>query len=338
MAGAGLSDLAVAVSEAGGLGSIPCAMLTPEGMRKEIGSFRERTQGPLNVNFFCHPEPAPNPAAEQAWRKRLSVYYVELGLDSNATSAAPPRKPFDMAACEVVEELGPEVASFHFGLPSAELLDGGKRTRAKVLSTATTVEEAKWLEGQGCDAIIAQGLEAGGHRGTFLGSEVWAQVGTFALVPQIADAVQVPVIAAGGIGDARGLVAALALGASAVLMGTAYLFCPESTISPLYRQSLANVPDNGTGLTNVFSGRPARGIVNRIVREVGPISDLAPDFPSAAEAIAPLRAASEARGSDDLMQMWAGQAAPLGRPQRAADFTKRVAREALDLMLVPNLD
>ena len=181
-----------------------------------------------------------------------------------------------------------------------------------VLSSATTTAEARWLEDHGVDAVIAQGYEAGGHRGMFLSENLAAQVGTFALVPQIADAVKVPVIATGAITDARGIVAAFALGAAGVQIGTAYLFCPESKMSAPHRAALKEARDDGTAVTNLMTGRPARGIVNRVMREIGPVSDLAPEFPLAAGALAPLRAKAEAQGSGDFTPMWAGQAAALG--------------------------
>jgi nitronate monooxygenase len=232
--------------------------------------------------------------------------------------------------CDLVMESHPKVVSFHFGLPNKNLLARVRTAGAKIISSATSVDEARWLEDQGCDAIIAQGYEAGGHRGIFLTNDVSTQVGTLALVPQVVDAVKVPVIAAGGIADARGIVAAFALGASAVQIGTAYLLCPEAKISAVHRQALRNAKDNQTVLTNVFTGRPARGIANRLVREVGPMSDVAPDFPLAAAALAPLRAKSEMAGSADFTPLWSGQAARLTRELPAAELTKRLAAEALE--------
>jgi nitronate monooxygenase len=321
--------MAAAVSEAGGLGSLPCATLTPDRVRAELAAIRRRTAKPVNVNFFCHRPPRRDPEREARWRKRLDSYYVELGIDPNAAVPSAGRAPFDEAMCDVVVEVTPAVVSFHFGLPESALLVRVKSTGAKVLSSATTVDEARWLEDSGCDAIIAQGFEAGGHRGVFLGDDVATQVGTFALVPQVVDAVKVPVIAAGGIADARGIVAAFALGASAVQLGTAYLFCPEATIGQAHRDALRAAKDDATVLTNVFSGRPARGLLNRLVREVGPLSALAPDFPLAAGAVAPLRARSEAAGSADFAQLWSGQAARLGRELPAGELTRRLASEAL---------
>ena len=231
MAGSVGSEMVIAVSEAGGLGSLPCAMLNPEQMRNELGVIRQRTSRPINLNFFCHQPPQNDPARENAWKQRLESYYIELGLDPQAPVPAAARAPFDSAMCDLVEEFRPEVVSFHFGLPERALLERVRATGAKIISSATTVDEARWLEDQGCDAIIAQGYEAGGHRGVFLTDDISTQAGTMALVPQVVDAVKVPVIAAGGIADARGIVAAFALGASAVQIGTAYLFCPEAKVS-----------------------------------------------------------------------------------------------------------
>jgi nitronate monooxygenase len=329
MAGANGSEMAAAVSQAGGLGSLPCAMLTHDRVRAELQAIRRATSRPVNVNFFCHRSPRSDAARDERWRKRLESYYAELGVDANVAVPSQSRAPFDEAMCEIVEELTPEVVSFHFGLPDSALVQRVKSTGAKVLSSATTVDEARWLEDRGCDAIIAQGFEAGGHRGVFLIDDVATQVGTFALVPQVVDAVRVPVIAAGGIADGRGIAAAFVLGASAVQIGTAYLFCPEAKISAAHRDALRTAKDDGTVLTNVFTGRPARSFVNRLVREVGPLSSLAPDFPLAAGAIAPLRSRSEAAGSGDFVALWSGQAARLCRELPAGELTKRLASDSL---------
>ena len=329
MAGAALSDMVVAVSEAGGLGSLACALLSVENVRKELEIIRRRTSRPINANFFCHQPPREDLAREKNWRQRLNAYYVELAAEINTSIPSPPRAPFDEKMCDLVAEFHPEAVSFHFGLPDKDLLHRVRKTGAKILSSATTVSEARWLEDQGCDAIIAQGFEAGGHRGMFLTEDIPTQVGTMALVPQVVDAVKVPVITAGGIADARGILAAFALGAAAVQIGTAYLHCPEAQISPLYRQALKDAKDNETAITNVFTGRPARAIVNRFMREVGPMSDVAPKFPLAAATVAPLRAKSETAGSVDFTPLWSGQSARLGRELPAADLTKQLAAEAL---------
>jgi nitronate monooxygenase len=330
MAGPGTADLAIAVAEAGGLGSLACALATPEQIRRDLGIIRQRTSRPVNLNFFVHKPPAANAARDARWKARLSGYYAEHGLDLAAPAPVAGRAPFDETTCAIVEEFRPEVVSFHFGLPDAGLLARVKAAGAKVLSSATTVAEAKWLAAHGCDAVIAQGCEAGGHRGLFLTDDtnnISSQAGTMALVPQIVDAVTCPVIAAGGITDARGIVAALALGASAVQVGTAYLFCPEANVSALHRAALANATDDGTALTNVFTGRPARGLINRVMREIGPMAADAPAFPTAGGVLAPLKAAAEAQGKGDFTSMWSGQAAALGRALPAGALTEALMRE-----------
>lgn len=332
MAGAASAEMAIAVAEAGGLGALACAMRSPEQVRQQVAVFRRDARRPINLNFFCHPSPEADPEREKAWKQRLEPYYRELGLDPEVPLPKAERKPFDATMAELVTECRPEVVSFHFGLPSNDLLARVKATGAKVLSTATTVEEALWLEHRGCDAIIAQGIEAGGHRGMFLSRDPSTQLGTTALVPQVVDAVKLPVIAAGGIADGRGIAAAFALGASAVQMGTAYLRCPEATLSALHRHALAASRDDQTTLTNVFTGRPARSIVNRLVREVGPLSSLVPDFPLAATALAPLRARAEELGLADFSPLWAGEAFRLARELPAAELTRRLARETWGLM------
>ncbi len=329
MAGAMDFELAAAVAEGGGLGALPCAMLTPDRLRDEVGKYRARTSKPVNVNFFCHTPPVPNNAREAAWRDRLKPYYAELAIDPAAPIPSSNRAPFDAAFCAVVEELRPEVVSFHFGLPEAALMKRVKAAGCLVLSSATTVKEAVWLEQRGADAVIAQGVEAGGHRGIFLNDNLAGQAGSFALIPQIVDAVKVPVIATGAVSDARGIAAAFMLGAAGVQIGSAYLHCPESKISPPHRAALKTAGDDGTAMTNLMSGRPARGIVNRLIREVGPINPAAPEFPLAAGALAPLRAKAEASGSGDFSPMWSGQAAALGRIMPAKELTRTLADDAL---------
>jgi len=325
MAGVQAGTLAVAVSNAGGLGSLPCALLSVDGMRKELAAIAAQTDRPYNVNFFCHAEPVPDAQREAAWRTTLDPYYREFGIDPAGIPAGPGRAPFTAAAADVLAEFRPRVVSFHFGLPSEALLARVRTWNAKVLASATTVDEARWLEAQGVDAIIAQGAEAGGHRGNFLTDDLTTQVGTLALLPQVVHAVRVPVIAAGGFADARGVAAAMALGASGVQLGTAYLLCPEATTSALHRAALKGEGARHTALTNVFTGRPARGIVNRIMREVGPMSARAPAFPLATAAMAPLRAKAEARGSGDFSPLWSGQNATGCREVPAAQLTRELA-------------
>jgi nitronate monooxygenase len=332
MAGAMDTGLAIAVAEAGALGSLPIAMLDERQMRDQMAKFRAATDKPVNLNFFCHKPAVPNNAREHAWREALKPYYGEYGIDPAVSVPSTNRIPFDEAQCSAVEELRPEVTSFHFGLPAPALLARVKDAGCIVMASATTVAEARWLEANGCDAVIAQGFEAGGHRGMFLTDNLSEQVGTFALVPQVVDAVKVPVIAAGAVTDARGIAAAFALGAAGVQIGSAYLWTPEAKISAPYRAAVETARDNGTALTNLMTGRAARGIVNRVMREIGPVSDVAPDFPLAAGALAPLRAKAEAQGSGDFSPMWAGQAAGLGRAMPAGELTRTLAAEALERM------
>ena len=331
MAGAIDFELAAEVAEAGGLGSIPCAMLDLEHIRDQVTKYRARTSRPLNLNFFCHAAPELSNAREAAWRERLAPYYRELNIDPAAPVPHSNRRPFDQAICDLVLELKPEVASFHFGLPDPTLFEQVKRAGIITFSSATTVAEARWLEQRGVDAIIAQGNEAGGHRGIFLSDDIATQPGTFALVPQIVDAVSVPVIAAGAVTDARGIAAAFMLGASAVQIGTAFLFCPESKISAPYRAALKQARDDGTALTNLMTGRPARGLINRLMRELGPISE-APAFPLAAGAIAPLRAKAEAAGTGEFTPLWSGQAAALGVEMPARALMARLTEQAQALL------
>ena len=326
MAGVQLHGLAAAVSNAGALGSLPCAMLDAAGLRKELQALSEKTHKPYNLNFFCHTPPAVDTTREAAWREVLSPYYAELGIDPTTIASGPGRLPFSAEMADVLDEFRPAVVSFHFGLPSAELLARVKASGAKVLSSATTVEEALWLEAHGADAIIAQGLEAGGHRGMFLTDELSSQLGTFALLPQIVQAVRLPVIAAGGIADAQGVRAAMAFGAAGVQIGTAYLCCDEASTSALHRAALHSPAARQTALTNLFSGRPARGIVNRVMRELGPISSLAPEFPLATAAIAPLRTKAESQGSGDFSPLWAGQNVSGCQAIGAAALTAELAR------------
>jgi nitronate monooxygenase len=325
MAGVQASALALAVSDAGALGSLPCAMLSPDALRVELAALSAGTTRPFNVNFFCHAPPEPDVAREAAWRAALAPYYAEHGIDAAAIPSGPGRVPFTREAAQALAQTRPAVVSFHFGLPDDALLGMVRAIGAKILASATTVEEARWLEARGVDAIIAQGVEAGGHRGMFLSDDLTTQVGTLALVPQVVRAVRTPVIAAGGIADARGVAAALGLGAAGAQIGTAYLLCPEATTGALHRAALASESAAHTALTNLFTGRPARGIVNRLMRELGPMSALPPAFPLATAAIAPLRAAAEKRGSGDFSPLWSGQNASGCRAIGAAALTRELA-------------
>lgn len=325
MAGVQGSSLTLAVSEAGALGSLPCAMLDLDAIRAELATIRAGTRRPFNVNFFCHTAPAPDPEREAAWRALLAPYYQEYQIDVATIPAWPGRRPFQADIADLLEGFPPPVVSFHFGLPPAPLLARVRAWGSKILASATTVDEARWLEAQGVDAIIAQGLEAGGHRGSFLSDDLTRQAGTFALVPQVVQAVKLPVIAAGGIADAKGVAAAMALGAAGVQVGTAYLLCPEVTTSAVHRAAIQSKAASHTALTNLFTGRPARAIVNRLIRELGPLSATAPVFPLATAAIVPLRTKAESQGSGDFSPLWAGQNTSGCRAIPAREMTHTLA-------------
>lgn len=325
MAGAGGVELCVGAIDGGALGSLPCALLSRNEVRAQIAEVRCRTAGPVNLNFFCHQ--MPGSVDESAWHALLRPYYDEYGVDPPGNAAL--RRTFDAPMCAVVEEVRPEVVSFHFGLPDDALLGRVKAAGAIIIGNATTVEEARWLEQRGAQAIIAQGFEAGGHTGRFLGSDRAEALGLIALVPQIADAVSTPVIAAGAIGDGRAIAAALILGASAVQLGTAYLHAPETLISAVHRARLA---EGRTLFTNLLTGGLARGVHGRLIDDLGAVRSEAPPYPLASAALAPIRAAAEMRGEFGFGPMWAGQAAPLGRPLPAADLTRRLAADALAII------
>jgi len=336
MAGVQGSKLAIAVTNSGGLGSLPCAILTADAIREELKAIESQTNKPYNVNFFCHKPPAINEFREAKWREALAPFYKEFGIAVDDISAGASRAPFNHDLADILEGFKPAVVSFHFGLPEKALVDRVKALGAKVLSSATTVKEAQWLEANGADIIVAQGVEAGGHRGIFLSEDsestnhrapkygIATQIGTFALLPQVVNAVNVPVVAAGGIADMDGIAAAMKLGASGVQLGTSYLLCDEAKTSAVHREALKSNQTAETALTNVFSGRPARSMMNRFVRELGPMSDLVPDFPMASTATAPLRAKAEAMGSGDFSQLWCGQNASGCKEISAAELTQRL--------------
>lgn len=354
MAGAQTSELAIAVARGGGLGAIPCALLSPDAVREHVQLFRAATKSfsaPINLNFFCHTLPPANPKADKQWQDILTPYYREYGVDlTHLTAKGALRMPFDEVSLDLVRELKPEVVSFHFGLPSPHMLQGVKDTGTLVISSATTVREALWLEERGCDAVIAQGLEAGGHRGVFLSREDSKPVfnsleyrnnsmdfpqpaGTMSLVPQIVDAVKIPVIAAGGVGDARGVLAASALGAAAVQMGTVFLLADEAKTSLLHRKILkraANVTGDQaveTAITNIFSGRPARGLVTRVMRELGPMCAAAPEFPTAGAPLGALKKAAEAKGDTAFTSLWSGQSPGYAQEKSAEIIVHSIIKE-----------
>jgi nitronate monooxygenase len=329
MAGADSVQLASAVAEAGGLGSFACALLTPSEIKQAWSSIRSATTKPVNLNFFCHNLREPDESEQRVWRRHLEKFYSQLNIDPDEVSEAPLRMPFDEAMCDVVEETKPEVVSFHFGLPNKSLLSRVKSTGAKVISTATTLDEALWLEMMKCDAIIAQGIEAGGHRGMFLTEDITTQTSTTSLVRALSTSVSTPIIASGGISDAEAIEDAIKAGASAVQIGTAYLFCPEARVSHLYLSALNSPAKKETALTNIYSGRPARGIMSRLMREIGPISEYAPAFPYASRFVTPLQQKAEKNGSIDFSQMWAGKSYWKGKIMPAADLTRQFGEDAL---------
>jgi nitronate monooxygenase len=332
MANATAIDMAVAVAESGALGSYPCAGLTDEKITEGVTTIRTRTKKPLNLNFFCHQVPPADAERDAGWLHRLAPYYRELGADTPSVPFKATIYSFTPATCTIVEQLKPTVVSFHFGLPEAGLVARVKAAGCKIISSATSLDEALWLAEHGVDAIIAQGAEAGGHRGMFLETDVATQIGTFALLQQIVEAVKVPVIAAGGIGDGRSITATFVLGAAGVQIGTAYLGCPEATISALHREALRK-EGRETVITNVLSGRPARSIMNRMIREQGPINTTSlPAYPLATPAIAPLRAKAEAKGLTDFSPLWSGQGAPPRQGVGAKELTQALAEEALALL------
>ncbi|MEK9753428.1 MAG: nitronate monooxygenase [Rhodospirillaceae bacterium] len=326
MAGASTPAMAATVTRAGGLGSLGVALQSPDATRADCEAIRAATNGAYNINFFVHKEAAPAGARGAALRESLAPYYAELGLGDVPTAEVSSR-PFNEDHLAIVLEARPPVVSFHFGLPEPKLMKAVKDAGIFTISSATNVAEAKALEKGGVDAIVAQGFEAGGHRGTFAEPYDAGWVGTMALVPQIVDAVSVPVIAAGGIADGRGIAAALALGAQAAQLGTAFLPCPESMIPDVHRKALAQATGDQTRLTSAFSGRPARGIENRYMRDMAGREDEFPDFPILNTLTGPLRKGSAAAGSPDFVSLWAGQAAGIHRTLPAGELLERLVEE-----------
>lgn len=340
MAGSQNHRLAAAVFLAGGLGSIPAAMLTAKQLQDELSAFKDAIAAekakanakaiqlgmllPVNVNFFCHTPPTEQLEKEAAWRQQLTPLYQAHGIDPQSVGSGLGRAPFSEESLKLMGQFKPAVVSFHFGLPKAEWVQQLKSWGIQIWSSATTVQEAQWLEQKGVDAVIAQGLEAGGHRGMFLSDDLSTQMGCLALLPQICKAVKLPVIAAGGISTAAAVSAAKALGANAVQVGTAFLTSDEATTSALHRQALMSDAAKHTALTNLFSGRPARGIVNKFMRDFGPLNPEAPAFPLATSAVAPLRAAAEAKGQSDYSPLWSGQNASDCQALPAADIAHKL--------------
>jgi len=331
MAGSATPELAAAVSNAGGLGSLGFGVSTVEEIGAMIEAFGELSGRALNTNFMCHKDPGDVEGRFPEMRAGLQRLYFEAGLGEVPQPTAP-YAPFGPQHVELIQHYRPEVVSFHFGLPDDELLQAVKDTGAFVMSSATTVAEARWLEERGVDAIIAQGTEAGGHRGTFLGTDPTEQPGLFALLPQVVDAVSVPVIAAGGIADGRGIAAAFVLGASAVQMGTAFLRCPEASIHPHHREALARGTDSSTRLTRLFSGGPARSQINRYMNALHHLEDKAPPYPTQSSLHWPLAAATPDEEAGDVIALWSGQSAALTREMPAAELVATLAREAGEIL------
>jgi nitronate monooxygenase len=324
MAGISGPALVTAVSNAGALGSLACGPLPIDIARDQIEEVRRASHRSFNVNFLAHPAPRIDEHAADRVRARLAFYYGLLGLRSvPGPSETVPR--FDDERLKLILETRPRVISFHFGLPPADIMAQVKRAGCIVLSSATTVAEAKALEAQGADAIIAQGIEAGGHRGTFTSGDGAGLVGTMALIPQVVDAVRVPVIAAGGIADGRAIAAAFALGASGVQIGTAFLGCPEAIVSRQYREALSRAMDEDTRVTRVFTGQPARALRNRLIDEIGDAEAL--DFPLQFSLTEKLIEASGKTTRTDFMPIWAGQAVALVRDLPAAELIEALVAE-----------
>jgi nitronate monooxygenase len=327
---AGVQDhrLAVAVSNHGGLGSLPFGMLSPKLMSNELTAYRQLSKFPVNVNFFCHEMPQLNEEKQNNWEKKLQSYAESVGLSEPGAKSVL-RMPFDDQAMQIVEEFLPEVVSFHFGLPEDKYVERIKQLGLKIISSATTLDEALFLQSRGVDAVIAQGVEAGGHRAIFLNQDLNCQVGAFTLLSQLIKRLRIPIIAAGGIASQREIEWAFSLGASAVQIGSAWLLCDEATTSQVHRKAIVDAQNAilndsqdlpYTAITNVFSGRPARGLMNRFMKELGPLSYDAPDFPYASAASAALRTAYEGRGEPDFSPLWCGQNFVSIRTTSAADL------------------
>lgn len=329
MAGAQNAVMAIDVSNAGALGALPCGTNTPAQALAEAKAFRVGSGRSMNMNFFCHDAVLPETESLSLWHAALADQYAAYGVDAPKIDPTIPFHPFGPEKCEVVEAIRPEVVSFHFGLPSPSLLKRVRATGVKIICTATTIAEALFLETEGVDAIIAQGVEAGGHRGMFLSNDISRQMGTFALVRGISERVQCPVIAAGGIADGKGIAAAFRLGAEAVQIGTRFLKTPASIISDHHRALLEADHPPETALTNVFSGRPARSFVNRAVADIGPMNPSAPPFPLAGGGLKPLVSGNE---GSEFSSLWAGQASSIGAAMPVSELVALLVSETTEAL------
>ena len=306
MAGVQNAKLTVAVCEAGGLGSLPCAMLSAEQLVSELDYISQHTDKPYNLNFFCHQTSGYTLAQQTAWHNVLEPYFDEFAVDASQFTRNASRQPINQQVIDIIAPYKPAVVSFHFGLPSKEIVSQIKAWGGAVLSSATTLDEARWLQANGADAVIAQGIEAGGHRGHFLSMDLSLQSTTVQLVRECVE-LEIPVIAAGGICTAEDVAQYQALGVAAVQVGSAYLLCEEATTSALHREVLKTAKPNSTELTTLFSGRPARGIRNRVMQELGAMPEEAPPFPYASIAMTALRLKAEAKGDSGFSPLWCGE-------------------------------
>jgi len=325
MAGATTPEMAAAAANAGALGSLGCAMFAPERIKHEAQLTKALSNRSINLNFFVHASPEQDQGKTTAARDNLAPWYERMGA-GEVPDAVEGHVPFNDAACDAVLEASPKVVSFHFGLPDTAIVDRVKQAGIVVLSSATSVAEARWLVDRGVDAVIAQGYEAGGHSGWFLPRGASNVAGTMALVPRIVDAVDVPVIAAGGIADGRGIAAALMLGAAGVQIGTAFLTTPESMVAPIHKTELLNASGDDTMLSKAFSGRNARTVVNDYASEMDNVKDW-PDFPLVNAMTGPLRKTSAETGKPDAVALWSGQAVGLNREATTAETVERLVAE-----------
>jgi nitronate monooxygenase len=332
MGGESTPEMAIAVGNAGGLGGLGCSYLSNDELSDKVAQIRQGTSAPFNLNFFVHSPPAENPEIYAHTRERIAPFYAELGIEDFPHPLEAPCDTFTQSRLECLLDLRPRVVSFHFGLPDSAMVRALQDVGTLLISSATMVAEARWLNAGGIDAIIAQGWEAGGHRGTFHVSREDFGVGGLALIPQVVDAVDVPVIAAGGIGDGRGIAAAMVLGASGVQLGSAFLSCPEANISDAYRAALQNTSDDDTRLSAAFSGRPARAMNNRYIEAMAQSHHPLPDYPTMYSFSDALSLAGEKTGNSGFeFYLW-GQAAALNRERSTADLMDLLISEAQDAL------
>jgi nitronate monooxygenase len=330
MAGSAGVDLVVAVSEAGGLGTLPCAYAAPEAIAAQAAAVRAATRRPFAINLFVEQPPyVASPDVLAHAHERLRPMRDALGIAQPNVPAMPPDQYG--AQIDAVLDARPDLFTFTFGIPDGATLARFRAAGIPTMGTATTVAEARALKDAGVDGIIAQGAEAGAHRGTFLAPVAESLVGTLALVPQVGDATGLPVYGAGGIGDGRGVAAVLALGATAAVVGTSFLLAPEALVSPAYRAVLSSARAVNTVLTRNFSGRAARGVPNRMTAELRDPDDIAP-YPFQNAMTRDIRTAAAAQGDPEYLSLWAGQAVALARPEPAANVVRRLVREARDAL------